>query len=154
MYEEMFRLPWRAQLESFSVFRALGDLSGAQVLDIGCGTGSYSREMKRCGDARVVGYDISEGVLAVARQAEAEEPLGIEYVTSPPDAGTVGIALAVYVLPYAEDSLERALREAGFDGICWPAFGVSEEGTARYGEEFRRPYPECPDAAIITCRRT
>ncbi|MFE5735768.1 class I SAM-dependent methyltransferase [Streptomyces celluloflavus] len=232
MYEEMFRLPWRARLESFSVFRVLGDLSGEQVLDIGCGTGLYSREMKRRGAARVVGFDISEGMLTVARQAEAAQPLGIEYVTSPPasEPGAFGTALGVYVLPYAEDypalvglcsvaaralrsrgrfvtlpvnpdfdgrrdyyaryglrlfdaepradgsrvtlhlcfgrydqritarywsraTLERALREAGFDEISWPAFDVSEEGTAQYGAEFWRPYLECPHAAIIACRK-
>ncbi|WP_411140442.1 class I SAM-dependent methyltransferase [Streptomyces sp. x-80] len=233
MYEEMFRLPWRAHVETFSVWRALGDLSGEQVLDIGCGTGVYSREMKRRGAARVVGYDISEGMLAVAREAEAEQPLGIEYVTSPPvsEAGTFGVALGVYVLPYAEDypalvglcsvaaralrpggrfvtlpvnpdfdgrhdyyeryglrlfdaeprgdgsrvtlhlhfgrydqqitarywsrpTVEKALRETGFEAIAWPPFGVSEEGMTRYGEDFWQPYLTCPHAAIVTCRRT
>ncbi|WHM40935.1 class I SAM-dependent methyltransferase [Streptomyces sp. BPTC-684] len=232
MYEEMFRLPWRAHLESFSVLRALGALEGEQIYDIGCGTGLYSRVMKRRGAARVVGYDISEGMIAVARRREADRPLGIEYTTTASDAeaGAFGRALGVYILPYAEDyttlvemcsiaaralrpgglfvtlpvnpdyhggrayyeryglrlfdaepradasrvtlelcfgryaeqitarywtrgTLERALRESGFEAIDWPAFRVSEEGIARYGEEFWHPYLDCPHASMITCAK-
>ncbi|MFF7454710.1 class I SAM-dependent methyltransferase [Kitasatospora sp. NPDC008115] len=232
MYEEMFRLPWRTHLESPSVFRVLDGAAHRRVLDLGCGTGLYSREMKRRGAAHVVGYDISEGMIAVARRLEAAEPLGIEYVTTPPlsEEGRFGTVLGVYVLPYAEDraalvdlcavaaralrrggrfvtlpvnpdfhggrayyeryglrlydaepradasrvtlelcfgrydqritarhwtgaTLEEALRETGFGEISWPGFVVSEEGLARFGEEFWRPYLDCPHAAIITCRK-
>ncbi|MFE4512752.1 class I SAM-dependent methyltransferase [Kitasatospora sp. NPDC056783] len=233
MYEEMFLLPWRRHLESFSVFAALGAVAGRSVLDIGCGTGLYSRELKRRGAARVVGYDVSGGMLDIARRAERAEPLGIEYTERGDlvEDGVFDACLAVYVLPYAEDygallslcalasralrpggrfvtlpvnpdfhgdrayyeryglrlvetesrhdasrvtlelcfgryderitarywsraTLERALREAGFASISWPAFRVSGEGTARHGEDFWRPYLACPHAAIISCVRT
>ncbi|GAA1394700.1 hypothetical protein GCM10009639_29130 [Kitasatospora putterlickiae] len=233
MYEEMFLLPWRRYLESFSVFAELGAVAGGSVLDIGCGTGLYSRELKRRGAARVLGHDISEGMLGLARRAERAEPLGVEYTERADgiDDGAFDAAVAVYVLPYAEDyaelvtlcalaaralrpggrfvtlpvnpdfdgertsyeryglrlveaeprrdasrvtlelcfgryderitarywsraTLERALREAGFASVRWPAFQVSAEGLARHGEDFWRPYLTRPHAALITCTRT
>jgi SAM-dependent methyltransferase len=104
MYEDMFRLPWRRFLEKFTVLSLLGDLNGRSVLDIGCGTGVYSRELMRQGAARVTGYDVSEGMIEHARRIEDDEPLGIEYVTEPPgeDGAKYDLAVGVYVLPYAE----------------------------------------------------
>ncbi|MFT7836592.1 methyltransferase domain-containing protein [Saccharothrix sp. BKS2] len=121
-YEESFDLPWRRHLEAHTVLELLGDLPGRSVLDIGCGTGHYCRSIKRAGAARVVGYDISEGMLTHARAREETEGLGVEYTSAPPPRGAFDLALGVYVLPYAEDypSLVRlcsiaadALRDGG-----------------------------------------
>lgn len=56
-----------------------GDLLGLRVLDLACGYGTASRYLARQG-ARVTGVDISDGMLARARQMEAGQPLGIRYV--------------------------------------------------------------------------
>ncbi len=51
--------------------------SGDQVLDIGCGTGLTTREAARCAaPGRVVGVDVSERMLARARELTAAERLG------------------------------------------------------------------------------
>ncbi|WP_165969291.1 class I SAM-dependent methyltransferase [Actinomadura sp. KC06] len=117
MYEDMFRLPWRRHLEKHSVLSALGSFGDRAVLDVGCGTGVYTREVRRRGAARVTGYDVSEGMVARARLIERGEPLGIEYSTEPPDPATdcYDLALGVYVLPYAEDyrSLVNVCAAAG-----------------------------------------
>jgi len=116
MYEDMFRLPLRSFLERFSVLSQLGELSGRSVLDIGCGTGVYSRELMRRGAAKVTGYDVSAGMIDHARRIEDDEPLGIEYVTRPPGGEGVkyDLALGVYVLPYAEsyDALVEVCAQA------------------------------------------
>jgi tRNA (mo5U34)-methyltransferase len=52
------------------------DLSGAEVLDIGCNGGFYSIEMKRRGARRVLGIDVDERYLNQARFAT--RTLGIE----------------------------------------------------------------------------
>lgn len=57
----------------------LGAVRGMRVLDLACGHGRIARELARCG-ARVVGVDISDVLLDVARAAEIEEPLGITYL--------------------------------------------------------------------------
>ncbi|MFD7665951.1 class I SAM-dependent methyltransferase [Streptomyces sp. NPDC059788] len=101
MYEEMAELPWRRDLESYTVLEVLGGQAGRSVLDIGCGTGQYCRALRRAGAGRVVGYDISAGMIAHAAEREAGEPLGIQYTTEPPSDGDFDVALGVYVLPYA-----------------------------------------------------
>jgi ubiquinone/menaquinone biosynthesis C-methylase UbiE len=56
-----------------------GDVAGMRLLDVGCGSGYFSREMARRG-ARVVGVDISPRMIEHGRRHEAAAPLGIEYL--------------------------------------------------------------------------
>ncbi|HEY4132585.1 MAG TPA: class I SAM-dependent methyltransferase, partial [Gemmatimonadaceae bacterium] len=56
-----------------------GDVKDAVLLDIGCGTGYFSREMARAG-ARVTGVDVSPRMIEQACAIESAGPLGIEYV--------------------------------------------------------------------------
>lgn len=67
-----------------------GDVSGAHLLDVGCGNGYFAREMARRG-ARVRGVDISARMIEHARRIEREEALGIEYVVA--DASELSIEL-------------------------------------------------------------
>ena len=52
------------------------DLSGAEVLDVGCNGGFYSLEMKRRGAKRVLGIDVDDRYLSQARFAA--QTLGLE----------------------------------------------------------------------------
>jgi 2-polyprenyl-3-methyl-5-hydroxy-6-metoxy-1,4-benzoquinol methylase len=62
-----------------AVVELSGELADARVLDLACGQGRLSRELARKG-ASIVGADLSEKLLAKARAAEEEQPLGITYV--------------------------------------------------------------------------
>jgi SAM-dependent methyltransferase len=89
------------------VLELLTDLSGARVLDLGCGEGYVARELRRRGAARVHGFDISAEMVALATAATAPEardallfetadlslPLGI------PD-GSFNHAVAVFLFNY------------------------------------------------------
>lgn len=57
------------QAEPFgrAVLDALGDLAGARVLDVGCGTGATTTQLIERGAAEVVGVDLSEPMIAAAR---------------------------------------------------------------------------------------
>jgi 2-polyprenyl-3-methyl-5-hydroxy-6-metoxy-1,4-benzoquinol methylase len=55
-----------------------GDVRGMSLIDVGCGSGYFAREMARRG-ARVRGVDISPRMITLAERHEAEAPLGIEY---------------------------------------------------------------------------
>ena len=49
-------------------FERCGDLTGASVLDVGCGTGRYSIECAKRGASRVVGIDSSRLALQTTRK--------------------------------------------------------------------------------------
>ena len=66
---------------------ACGDVNGLAVLDLGCGTGYFSRQMTKRGASRVVGVDISPNQIGYAQQYEDRERLDIEYVVG--DAATI-----------------------------------------------------------------
>jgi 2-polyprenyl-3-methyl-5-hydroxy-6-metoxy-1,4-benzoquinol methylase len=69
---------YRREVNNPSFFALIGDLKGRTVLDAGCGDGSNSRLLAGQG-LRVTGIDIAEAMLAVAREEESREPLGIRY---------------------------------------------------------------------------
>jgi len=70
---------YRDHYNNPAFFSLLGEVRGAHVLDAGCGEGTNTRRVAELG-ARVVGLDVSERLIAYARNAETERPLGIEYV--------------------------------------------------------------------------
>lgn len=93
-----------------------GRIEGREVLDLACGTGFYSRLLKQWGAARVVGVDVSAAMIAEARQIEAREPVGIEYLQADaaalPVLDTFDVVTAMYLLHYAgtPDVMHRMCR--------------------------------------------
>lgn len=53
-----------------------------RVLDLGCGEGYCSRELRRRGAKEVYGVDLSQGMIEAARSQEAQTSLGINYEVS------------------------------------------------------------------------
>jgi 2-polyprenyl-3-methyl-5-hydroxy-6-metoxy-1,4-benzoquinol methylase len=70
---------WRSRVEAYSFLKLLGDVHGKRVLDVACGDGHVARMLRMAGAAEVVGVDISERMIELARAKEAARPLGIEY---------------------------------------------------------------------------
>lgn len=56
--------------ELYTFAQLIGDVRGQTVLDLGCGEGFYSRRVRELGAARVLGVDISPGMVALAQAAE------------------------------------------------------------------------------------
>src|SRR3954454_23267804 len=69
---------YRDHLNTPAFFAMLPDVSGLAGLDIGCGEGHNTRLLARRG-ARMTAVDIAEVFIGPALQAEAGEPLGIDY---------------------------------------------------------------------------
>ncbi len=94
-------------LETPTVRAVLGDISGASAIDYACGTGHYSRLLKRLGAKDVLGVDLSPAMIEAARDEEIQDPLGIVYSVG--DAATLGafgsfdVAVAAFLFNYAED---------------------------------------------------
>ncbi len=130
-YQESKRLPFRHYLEEHSMFSLIGDLGGRSVVDLACGEGIYSRKLMRAGAGSVLGVDISPEMIALAEQAEVEEPLGVRYVVA--DVAMVeleepvDVALCSYLFNYARsrdelralvESVRRLLRPGGLVVGC------------------------------------
>lgn len=104
--------PWRAHVEAFTFWEVVGDLGGQQVMDLACGEGFYTRQLRARGAAKVTGVDLSAGMIALARQQEAERPLNIHYAVG--DARDVlpdepcDLVVAAYLLNYAATRTQLA----------------------------------------------
>ncbi|MHA1965556.1 MAG: class I SAM-dependent methyltransferase [Candidatus Thorarchaeota archaeon] len=61
------------------IFDILGDVKDLSVLDLACGQGYLSRILARKG-ANVIGVDISEKMIEIAKTSEESEPLGVKYL--------------------------------------------------------------------------
>jgi ubiquinone/menaquinone biosynthesis C-methylase UbiE len=68
---------WRAPESELHI---LPEVTGKDVLDLGCGTGYFCAHLKKAGAARVVGVDPTPAQLATARRCEEKFRLGIEFV--------------------------------------------------------------------------
>jgi 2-polyprenyl-3-methyl-5-hydroxy-6-metoxy-1,4-benzoquinol methylase len=69
---------YRHEVHGPALLAACQPLQRLKVLDLGCGQGFFSRQLAAQG-ARVVGIDIADELLALARGHEEREPLGISY---------------------------------------------------------------------------
>ncbi|WP_030208243.1 class I SAM-dependent methyltransferase [Streptomyces sp. NRRL S-87] len=127
----------------------VGDVTGKSVLDIACGTGFYSRELKRRGASRVFGFDISGAMIDAAAALERSAPLGIDYEVG--DTATLrsfdepfDVAVAVQAFNYADEVAEielmmRNIRRSLVPGGAFylfvqnPDFDFDGPSLAKYG---------------------
>jgi SAM-dependent methyltransferase len=120
-YSEAKLAPWRLHLEAYSLERLAGDLRGARVLDLACGDGFYTRRFMRRGAALALGIDLSAEMVALARDAERDAPLGCRYqIGDAAAAGRLGefdLVNVAYLLNYARtrDELRRFCETAAIN---------------------------------------
>lgn len=109
-YKKAKEQPWRWAVETYSLMGLIGDLAGKSVIDVACGSGYFTRKLRRAGAAKVLGFDISERMIEMALAEEAREPLGIEYVVEDARAEEprrdFDLAAAAWLLVYAHDREE------------------------------------------------
>ncbi|GAA0345390.1 class I SAM-dependent methyltransferase [Streptomyces blastmyceticus] len=116
-FEGFKALPLMQYAEVPGFLAMVGDVRGKSVLDLASGTGFYSREFKRRGAGKVLGVDISGEMVAVAREMEERNPLGVRYEVGDvselrPLGERFDVAVAVQLLNYAEGvaAMERMCR--------------------------------------------
>jgi ubiquinone/menaquinone biosynthesis C-methylase UbiE len=136
-----------------SELQVLGDVSGKDVLELGCGAGEWSRSLARVG-ARVVGLDNSEARLERARAANAAEGLDFPLVHASAEAipledASFDVVMADWGAPTFADpylfvpEVARVLRPGGlfaFSGgtpIEWLCF---DEQADTVSDRLQRPY--------------
>jgi SAM-dependent methyltransferase len=68
---ERFGAGWERAMELPDFLGLLPGLSGRRVLDLGCGAGQLAQHLARSGASEVVGIDVSERMLGLARTERA-----------------------------------------------------------------------------------
>lgn len=125
LYQRSKEMPFRVHGEIPDHLAMLGDVRGLAVLDLACGEGFYARRIRRAGAGRVVGVDLSEAMVALARAQEAADPIGMEYICGPAEAmGAIGpfdVVSAAFLLNNAPDratldAMARAVAASLFPG--------------------------------------
>lgn len=71
IYDSCLQIPVR-RCDTANFLAAIDPVNGRHVLDLATGTGYFARTMARLGAAHVVGVDVSEGMLQVARHLSPE----------------------------------------------------------------------------------
>lgn len=108
-----------------ALFRRLtGDVTGLSAVDVACGTGYYTRDLRVRGADPVTGIDLSPRMIELAEDRERRDPLGITYAVGDgsalPGRGRYDLATAAYLFPYAEDEATLAGMMASLRGCLRP----------------------------------
>src|SRR5262245_41391555 len=103
---ERFGAGWERAAEHADLLSLLPDVNGRRVLDLGCGAGQFARYLAAQGAGEVLGVDLSERMLTLAR-TEWAHPLvtyvrgAVEAVAFPPER--FDLLVSSLVLHYVDD---------------------------------------------------
>ncbi len=114
---ERFGAGWERAAEHADLLALLPEANGRRVLDLGCGAGQLARYLATAGAAEVVGVDVSERMLALARAEWAHPRVtyrqgAVEKVEFPP--ARFDLVVSSLVLHYVDDYPGLVLRIAGW----------------------------------------
>ena len=104
-----------------ALFSLLPDLTGKKVLDLGCGFGEHCKRFVECGAEKVMGVDISEKMLEVAREENSDPK--ITYINMPMEdistlQETFDVVISSLALHYVED----------FEGVIKNVYAMLNDG--------------------------
>lgn len=95
-------------------FEAMDPLEGKTVLDIGCGSGPYLAEALKRGASHVVGVDLSEEMIRLARERLAP-------VLASPGTGSSELLVAAFPEEAPEGVFDHAIAMGVMDYVADPA---------------------------------
>lgn len=102
LYNEYYELP--------SIKKALGNILGKKLLDIGCGTGTHITHYTKMG-AKCFGIDVSESMIKIAKKTHPDIPFTVGTMTQLPyPDNTFDIITASLSIHY-EKNITKVLQE-------------------------------------------
>jgi SAM-dependent methyltransferase len=93
----------------------LPDVSGRDVVELGCGTAYFGAWLKRSGARRVVGVDVTPAQLDTARRMDVEFGLGLELIEANAED-----------VPLSDESFDLVFSEYGASIWCDPGLWIPE----------------------------
>ena len=114
---ERFGAGWERAAEHADLMALLPEVSGRRVLDLGCGAGQLAHQLATLGAAEVVGSDVSERMLALARTQWAHARVTYQrraLEDAAFGAGRFDLVVSVLVLHYVDDYRGLMARIAGW----------------------------------------
>jgi SAM-dependent methyltransferase len=114
---ERFGSGWERAAEHADLLALLPDVAGRRVLDLGCGAGQLARHLGMLGAAEVIGVDVSERMLELARTEWAHPKVtyrraALEELIFPPEQ--FDLIVSSLALHYVHDYAGLILRIAGW----------------------------------------
>lgn len=136
---------YRLHVHGPALLEASRPVESEEALDLGCGEGYFSRALARRG-ARVTGIELVPALVALARELEVREPLGVTYVEGsagslpePFEAGAFDLVTAC-----------MALQDMSDPGACLRGVAAVLRPGGRM--VFSVPHP-CTDTAVRVWER-
>lgn len=121
-------LTYARHAEEPTLRAVLGDVRGLDVLDLGAGTGIWTRRIKQAAASRVEGLDISATMVDTARKREEGERLGITYHHGDVARGHEAIDAVAFDVVTAVNVLHYSATRAELVAMCRTAGGALRPG--------------------------
>ncbi|MBI6549856.1 class I SAM-dependent DNA methyltransferase [Xenorhabdus lircayensis] len=116
LYESFSDSAAQINIEIRTIFNLAGDIQGKSVLDLACGYGLFSREFKNHGASKVIGVDISDRMIELAKNKSQQCCDDIEFhvrdVCKMESFGKFDLIVAAWLFCHAEsiEDLETMFR--------------------------------------------
>ncbi|MBD2781718.1 class I SAM-dependent DNA methyltransferase [Xenorhabdus szentirmaii] len=109
-YEKFSNTVAQRQSELQDILNMVGDIPGKSVLDLACGYGYFGRELHQRGASKVVGIDISEKMIELAKAKSKLHGDNIEFYVQDVSKMELGekfdIIIAAFLFHYAQSTEE------------------------------------------------
>ncbi|OWO79179.1 hypothetical protein B5C26_21655 [Photorhabdus luminescens] len=140
LYESFSDATDHIKVEIRTIFNLAGDIHGKSVLDLACGYGLFSREYRNRGALKVIGVDISENMIAIAKSKSQQYGDDIEFI--PPSPFTM--------YRWSREQYQTAIQKAGFKQFKWQKPMLLESDIEAHPLGFWDDYQRnCLDTALV-----
>jgi len=111
-YEQYAETAAKRPIEERTTLNLAGNPRGLTVLDLACGEGFFSRELLARGAAKVIGVDLSEAMIRLAKEKSKQTGNALQFIVSDvcdmEPLGEFDLVFAAWLFNYAESPEQLA----------------------------------------------